>query len=52
MAIYLVMGFEDGSLSYKAVFSIPKYANYPNLKSTVDAMLVADGRQELIVPIV
>ena len=52
MAVFLVMGFEDGSLSYLEVFSIPKYLNYPMLKSTVDAMLVADGREELIVPIV
>ena len=52
MALYLVMGFEDGSLDYLAVFSISMYFYYPNLKSTVDAMLVADGRQELIVPIV
>jgi len=49
IAIYLAQGLEDGSLDYYLVFTnrhlIP-------LKEQVDAMLIADGRQELTVLIV
>jgi len=49
MGLYLAQGLEDGSLDYYLVFTnrhlIP-------LKEQVDAMLIADGRQELIVPVV
>ena len=48
MAIYFSEGIEEGRLSYLAVFSIPKYTQF---KESVDAMLVADGFQDLIVPI-
>ena len=49
MALYLTMGLEEGRLDYLMVFTTP---NLVPLKADVDAMLVADGRQELIVPIV
>ena len=50
MALYLADGIEaEGRLDYLAVFSI---ARYLPLKDAVDAMLVADGFQHLIVPIV
>ena len=48
MALYLADGIEEGRLDYHAVFSISRYLP---LKETVDAMLVADGFQNLIVPI-
>ena len=49
MALYLADGIEQGRLDYLAVFKIPRYTV---LKPTVDAMLIADGFQDKIVPIV
>jgi len=49
MALYLAHGIEEGRLDYFAVFSKPVYQP---LQDTVDAILVADGFQDLIVPIV
>ena len=49
MAFYLCEGLEEGRLDYKLIFSNPKNLR---LKADVDAMLVYDGRQDLIVPIV
>jgi len=49
MALYLANGIEEGRLDYLAVFKIAKYLP---LKDTVDAILVADGFQDKIVPIV
>ena len=49
MALYLASQLEKGKLDYLAVFSIPRYTEF---KEDVDAMLVADGYQDLIVPIV
>lgn len=49
MALYLADRIEKGKLDYLAVFSIPRYTP---LKEDVDAMLTADGYQDLIVPIV
>jgi len=49
MALYLAQGIEEERLDYLAVFSIAKYLP---LKDTVDAILIADGFQDLIVPIV
>jgi len=49
MALYLTMGLEEGRLDYLRVFTTPKLVV---LKDDVDAMLIADGREELIVPIV
>jgi len=49
MALYLAEGIEEGRLDYLAVFKIPRYLP---LKDSVDAMLVADGYQGKIVPIV
>lgn len=48
MALYLAHGIEQGRLDYLAVFSIAKYLP---LKEDVDAILVADGFQDKIVPI-
>lgn len=48
MALYLAMGIEEGRLDYVAVFSKPQLLS---LKPDVDAMLVADGFQDKIVPI-
>lgn len=48
MALYLAQGIEEGRLDYKAVFSNPKLKG---LKEQVDAMLIADGFQHLIVEI-
>jgi hypothetical protein len=49
MALYLADGIEEGRLDYLAVFKISRYTI---LKDSVDAMLVADGFQDKIVPIV
>ena len=49
MALYLAHGIEEGRLDYLAVFSI---ARYLPLKDAVDSILVADGFQDKIVPIV
>lgn len=49
MALYLADGLEKGRLDYYLIFTNPKLIS---LKGAVDAMLVADGRQDLIVPIV
>lgn len=48
MALYLAERIEIGKLSYLAVFSIAKYVQF---KEDVDAMLIADGFGNLIVPI-
>jgi hypothetical protein len=49
MALYLAHGIEQSRLDYLAVFKISRYTP---LKEDVDAILVADGFQNLIVPIV
>jgi len=49
MALYLTMGLEEGRLDYTQVFTTPKLVP---LKDDVDAMLIADGYGNLIVPIV
>ena len=46
MSLYLAQGIEEGRLDYKMVFTSPKLAG---LKEQVDAMLIADGFQDLIV---
>ena len=48
MAIYIAGEIIDGGLDYLAFFSIPNYTPY---KANVDAILIAEGRQDLIVPI-
>lgn len=45
MALYLAQGLEEASLSYYLVFT---NKHLLPLKELVDAMLIADGRQELI----
>ena len=49
MAIYIAGEILDGGLDYLAFFSIPRYTQF---KEDVDAILTAEGRQDLIVPIV
>lgn len=44
MAAYLAMRIEEGKLDYVAVTS-----KYPQFKSDIDAILIADGFQDLIV---
>lgn len=48
MALYLAQGIEEGRLDYKTVFTNPKLAG---LKDDVDAMLIADGHDDKIVPL-
>lgn len=48
MALYLAQGIEEGRLDYKTVFTNPKLLP---LKEDVDPMLIADGFQDLIVPL-
>jgi hypothetical protein len=48
MALYLAQGIEEGRLDYKLIFTNPKLVP---LKDQVDAMLIADGFQEKIVPL-
>ena len=48
MAIYIAGEILDGGLDYLAFFSIPRYTPF---KADVDAILTAEGRQDLIVPI-
>lgn len=43
MAAYLAMRIESGKLDYTAVT-----AKYPQYKTDIDTILVADGRQDLI----
>jgi hypothetical protein len=44
MAVYLAKGIEDGRLDYTAVTT-----RYPQYKSDIDRILVADGKESLIV---
>ena len=44
MAAYLAMRIEEGKLHYSAVV-----AKYPQFKEDIDLILVADGKQDLIV---
>lgn len=43
MAAYFAMRIEEGKLDYTAVVT-----KYPQFKSDIDAILVADGKQDLI----
>lgn len=44
MALYLAMRIEQGKLDYLAVVT-----KYPQFKSDIDGILIADGYQDLIV---
>jgi hypothetical protein len=44
MAAYFAMRIEEGKLDYSAVVT-----KYPQFKSDIDAILIADGYQDLIV---
>lgn len=43
MAAYFAMRIEDAKLDYLAVIT-----KYPQFKNDIDAILVADGKQDLI----
>ena len=45
MAVYFAMKIMDGSQSYRAVFSVSVYKKY---QDDVDAILIAEGKQDLI----
>jgi len=44
MAVYFAMRIKKGALDYLAVVT-----KYPQFKSDIDAILIADGFQDLIV---
>ena len=46
MAAYFAIQIEGGKLSYQKVFSIKMWQRY---QDDVDAILIADGKQDLIV---
>jgi hypothetical protein len=46
MAAYLALGIEEGRLDYTAVVTNARYAQF---KDDIDAILIADGKQDLIV---
>ncbi len=46
MALYLAQGIEDGRLDYPMVVSNAKLARF---KADINAILIADGKQDLIV---
>ena len=46
MAAYFAIQIEDGKLSYQKVFSIKMWQRY---QDDVDAILIADGKQDMIV---
>jgi hypothetical protein len=48
MALYLAQQIEEGKLDYVAIFSRETFQPY---KKTVDDILTADGKQDLIKPI-
>ena len=45
MAMYIAIKIMDGSQDYKFVFSVQIYKRY---QADVDAILIAEGHQELI----
>lgn len=49
MALYLAGEIEDGAINYRQCFTNPKLAKF---QVAVDAMLIADGFADLIVPLV
>lgn len=46
MALFMAEKIKDGTMNYKAIFSFALYKKY---QADVDAILVADGREDLIV---
>ena len=46
MALYLAQGIEEGPLDYLTGISNAKLARF---KADIDAILIADGKQDLIV---
>jgi len=46
MAAYLALGIEEGRLDYTAVVTNPRFTPF---KGDIDAILIADGKQDLIV---
>jgi len=49
MAAYFALGIEEDRLDYVAVVTNPRYTIF---KEDIDSILVADGFQDKIVPIV
>ena len=46
MALYIAAQIEDGKVSYTAIFSKKMWQKY---QEEVDSILIADGKQDLIV---
>lgn len=46
MAAYLALGIEEGRLDYAAVIGNARFTQF---KDDIDAILIADGKQDLIV---
>ena len=45
MAMYIAIKIMEGKVDYKAVFDFPLYQKY---QDEVDAILIAEGKQDLI----
>lgn len=45
MAAYFAVAIIEGRMNYEAIFAIPVYQRY---QDEVDAILVAEGREDLI----
>ncbi|MFD1203748.1 hypothetical protein ACFQ38_01735 [Sporosarcina contaminans] len=45
MAMYMAMKIMDGSQAYEFIFSVSVYKKY---QDDVDAILIAEGKQDLI----
>lgn len=48
MAAYLALGIEEGRLDYVSVVTNTRYTRF---KEDIDAILIADGFQYLILPV-
>lgn len=48
MAAYFALGIEEDRLDYVAVVTNPRYTRF---KEDIDAILIADGFQDKIVPV-
>ena len=46
MAAYFALGIEEGRLDYVLVVTNPRYSKF---KADIDAILIADGHQDLII---
>jgi len=48
MAAYFALGIEEDRLDYVAVVTNPRYTQF---KADIDAILIADGYQDKIIPV-